>query len=295
MLLRPILSDGESRQGHWLRLAFEHGIANPGWLADTARVAAAKGRVKLCPACLSLPSGRWQATWTGEALWCEQHGVWLVDRCADCGRRWTWATVRFDRCACGVAHARQPTQRLPAGLASAVAASDWQLETLRWLGALSLHGLRCRPAKKAATRDMRLKAALATRGYEAARRWPEGWFELLEATAASVQRTSGLRNFNAEWPHLMAKIRAVRSAADRQRLEAATQAFVLASRRSQLPIVGRNVAPAPTLRSLAAEAGIGLRQLNSALAKGRTSDSDGRSRRRRVVALPQGVLHEQVQ
>jgi hypothetical protein len=295
MLLRPSLVDGESREGHRLRLAFEHGIANPAWLADTARVAAATGRVKLCPACLSLPSGRWQATWTVEALWCEQHGVWLVDRCADCGRRWTWATVRFDRCACGAAHARQPTQRLPAGLASAVAAGDWQLETLRWLGALSLHGLRCRPAKKAATRDMRVKAVLATRGYEVARQWPDGWFELLKLLAAPAQRTSGLRNFNAEWPHLMAKIRAVRSAADRQRLEAATQAFVLASRRSQLPIVGRNVAPAPTLRSLAAEAGIGLRQLNSALAKGRTSDSDGRSRRRRVVAVPQGVLHEQAQ
>jgi hypothetical protein len=140
-----------------------------------------------------------------------------------------------------------------------------------------------------------LRAHWLVPGYEVARQWPEGWFELLELLAAPVQRTSGLRNFNAEWPHLMAKIRAVRDAADRQRLEAATQAFVLASRRSQLPIVGRNVAPAPTLRSLAAEAGIGLRQLNSALAKGRTTTSDGRSRRRRVVALPQGVLHEQVQ
>jgi hypothetical protein len=295
MLLRPILGDGESVGGHWLKVAFMHGVANPNWLTDAPRSAVAQGRVKLCPACLASPSGHWRSAWAGEALWCEQHGVWLVDRCRDCGRRWSWATVRFDRCSCGAAHARQPLHCLPAGLAGAVAGGEWQLETLCWLGALALHGLRCRPAKKAATRDMGLKVALATKGYEAARRWPEGWFDLLDALAMPAHRTGGVRKFNNEWPHLMAKIRAIRSDADRQRIEAATQAFVLASRRSQLPIVGRNVAPAPTLRSLAVEAGIGLRRLTSSLAKGRVVSSDGRTRRRRVVALPQAVLGEEAQ
>lgn len=294
MLLRPKPSEGESEAGYWLRLAFVHGVANPLRMSEAMRPATINARVKLCPACLSQPADLWQARWTSAALWCERHSVWLVDRCAACNRRWTWSNVRFNRCACGAAHAMRPVQSLPPGFSLCVAGGDWQMETLRWIGALALHGLLGRPAKKAATQDMQLTAGQATRGYELVRQWPEGWSQLLDELRVPSQPADGPRHFNAEWPHLMAKIRAVRNAADRARMEAATQAYVLASRRSNSPVIGRNMAPAPTLRSLATEAGIGLRRLTIALLEGQAPVTGSRFKRRRVVAVPDRVIQTEV-
>lgn len=290
MLLRLKPHEGESEAGHWLRLAFAHGVSNPLHMPEAKRPARINARVKLCPVCLSRKLARWQERWNESSLWCECHDVWLVDRCANCNRRWTWPVVRFDCCACGAAHVQQPVQNLPHGLSRCIQSGDWRFETLRWFGALASDGLHSRPAKKASSHDMLVIAAQATRGLALVQHWPDGWFRLLDELRASSKTAEGPRYFNAEWPGLLAKIRGLRDAPDRERIRAAIEVFVLASRSSSSPIIGRNVTPAPTLRSLAKHAGMGLRRLTAALKEERTPIHRVQVRSQRVVAMPDRVL-----
>ena len=156
-LIRPVLVQGESRQGYLLRLSGSNALASPRrlkaeWLDVLAPSAVLRGpiaglgvlnapdsagpsarywntrRPRYCPHCLE-EAPHWRSIW-GLVFYvaCHRHGVVLVDDCGDCGRPLRWVRQHLLRCPCGAdLRNRAPiVASAPAVSASRTLAAVWR-------------------------------------------------------------------------------------------------------------------------------------------------------------------------
>lgn len=285
--VRPIRGQEESAQGHWLRVAYSNGLAEPTWLLDSCH-RRALSIVRVCPQCLASPSRYWAEDWKNRSKpFCRAHRQWLVDRCSGCDLMLRWNRVRFLACRCGkdlrelsaTALSLQAVQVLNEGSAS--------LAVLLWLGSLAQHGLTMKPLKRASRVTMSDVVEMAEDGAQIVAAWPHAFFEVLSRCRQDDVASCGLRSMNDAFPSFTRRLSKLRDGPWRDRIAKELGAYVAASHRSEAPIVGRNVPGDrhPTVAQIARGLGMRSTTLVAALDRlpaapvARRTTAHGRSRR----------------
>lgn len=241
LLVRPVRLDHEHRAGHWLRVAHANGITNPSWLLDISE-RRVLSLVRVCPQCLSKKGAVWQQGWANSTRpFCEQHGLWLVDKCQGCGQLLRWSKVRYLACGCGQDLRELPVRRLSAEIRRALVLDSEPPAALLWLGSLSLYGLRMKPLKKASRHTMADVIELNEAGARVAVDWPKAFFDMLDACRLDENGPGSLCLLNDALPGLTRLVGRLRDAAWRARIASALGAYASLSRHTPSPIAGKNV------------------------------------------------------
>lgn len=239
--VRPRRREQESEEGHWLRVAHLNGLSDPKWLlaSDQGRVLSI---IRFCPQCLSQTGAVWNVDWRErEKPYCVIHRLWLVDRCAACGRLTKLNAVTFAGCKCGAdlrsIHGRTFSDLMVRIVASGLAPTD----VLLWLGALSRYGLTMKPLKKASRVGMQEIADLCEEGAIVVAEWPEAFYGGLDRSRLDSDALGALRSLNSALPGLPRLISRLRHEPWKERVLGALGDYVAMSHQSAAPITGRNV------------------------------------------------------
>lgn len=242
LLIRPQPHANEQARGHWLRLAHDNGLSDPRWLLNR-HAPRFTGIVRICPACLGVPHAWWPGAWNDrEHPWCSEHDCWLVDTCARCHRPLRWHGVQLFRCRCGQALSELPAAALTPACRNALAVDGvTPLSVLIWLGALSKHGLRDKPLKRATRQGMADVIDLAERGAAMVSGWPGEFFRALNAHRVQAPGQESLQLLNLALPGLTRRIRKLGDTHWRVRIQATLDAYTAGSIHTRSPIIGRNV------------------------------------------------------
>lgn len=174
-LVRPSAYPDESYLGYRLRAAWSNGLADPGWMSPLeSGLPKMHGAARWCPLCLVDAAGYWKEDWISGPAACFEHRCWLTSICAGCRRVLRWKQARLSTCICGASLAIAQFERvsqdvecliddLSEGDARTLSVTDrWELA--RFLGALSLFGLRGKPQKRASRRSEDMERNVVTVG-----------------------------------------------------------------------------------------------------------------------------------
>jgi len=257
--VRPIRGPEESAEGHWLRVSYSNGLAEPAWLLDSDH-RRGLSIVRVCPQCLVCPSRYWAEDWKDRSKpFCHTHGQWLVDRCSGCGRLLRWNRVSFLACRCGKDLRELSATALSPPSEQVLNEGSASLAVLLWLGSLARHGLTMKPLKKASRVVLSEVVELAETGAQIVAGWPGAFFEVLSDCRQDAKAYAGLRSMNDAFPGLAGRLSKLRDGPWRGRIAKELGTYVGASHRSEAPIVGRNVPGDrhPTVAQIAR--GLGMR------------------------------------
>ena len=170
--------------------------------------------LKVCPLCIASREVRLKL-WAFEDCWaCPKHGIYLIDRCAECGIPAKPPNVRLAHCAkCGAAISdAKPLRADPAtyALAQLIANGDerWP-SALSASGGLTLDAVRCfalppgqNVNSKSNPTDRCEIADRAARSCAVMADWPKGLVEWLEARRDTFPDRSGVERFGPWLQHL---------------------------------------------------------------------------------------------
>lgn len=216
-LVRPSPRSDESYLGYRLRFAFANGASNPNWLACAqGGMPKTHGVARWCPHCLAAPDAYWREDWyTGPAA-CLAHQCWLTSTCGACRKLLRWKQVCISTCACGALLQDSHVEMFSADvlrLATLAGDSDasvlsvgerWNLA--RFLGALSLFGLRDKPMKRASRQTENIERTIVTVGASLLIDQSAS-YELLDRLRARSTGPSNVPLLSQAFPHLLTMVR----------------------------------------------------------------------------------------
>lgn len=308
LLIRPQAHADEQAQGHWLRIAHVNGLKFPHWLLDR-RGYLPKGVIRVCPSCLGQPNPWWRSAWCDHTRpWCTTHNLWLVDTCTRCRRPLRWRGVHLLQCRCGQAFSELPKSQLTSECSQALITEQIApLSVVVWLGALAKQVLSDNPFRKANLQGVAAVIDLAERGAGMVNDWPESFFRALENSRVHAPDGESIQLLNMALPGLTRRIRKLNDPGWRKHIETALGVYATASKKTNSPIIGRNLGGRDTVykpvatvaRALGMGTSILIRTFDSltndqAIAR-RTAN--GRSRRLitpEVIQKVQSYLEDQI-
>lgn len=287
----PVLATRSAEEGEKafaLQLSHLNSLARPSWLMSTVGIKAF-GAVRLCPMCLSSDKPQWQASWQ-DAMppWCEAHRVWLVDSCDSCQRMLRWNRIGWQNCCCGQALRELPAVPVPVALWALTRGGLAQPGTLLWLGALSRFGPSAKPLKKTQRRQVAEVANLLELGAELVAGWPATFDTALTVHRVPPQQAGCAQLLNDAFPGLNRMLKRIPEPQWAKSVKSALAAYVLRSRSSDTPLVGRNESIAGATTSVTSVASMlkvrsetvaALLDEGVATERGRRITQSGRARR----------------
>ena len=267
LLVRPIQQTQEQGPGYWLRTAHDNGLTDPSWLLGTNKPYT-QPTLRVCPLCLTQHEPLWCKTWLDRTMpICADHQVWLVDQCHACQKPLRWGRVRFLACRCGQDLRELRTRELTPDVRIALTMENVPLHVLLWLGAFERYGLNDKPLKKASRQVLSEVIELAQTGSTVVCDWPAALFRTFDRQRVDSRTASSLALLNEALPGMAKRIGKIRDAGWRAKINGALRAYVLETRHTPTPLIGRNVPGShpPTLASLAKGVGVGPMRLASAI------------------------------
>ncbi len=225
-LVRPSAHSNESFLGYRLRVAFANGLSRPCWLTySEPDLPKTHGVARWCPYCLAASDSYWRDDWYAANTGCFVHKCWLTSQCAMCRRRLRWKHVRFATCSCGASLQSAEVDAFSDDVlrllndqfeidSSLLSASDrWSLA--RFLGALSMFGLRGKPLKKASRQSENIERIVVTAGAQLMGSRCD-CFELLNRLRAPRTEGQNVPLLSEAFPQLLVMLRKHLKDAQRQ-------------------------------------------------------------------------------
>lgn len=288
LLVRPRPADGECSWGYWLRIAHENGLQRPHWLlASGDRWSGAVACA--CVACLRSENAVWRQEWSeDDVLWCQKHGIWLVDVCPSCHRRLRWNSIRFHECICGFNLLEAPLYPVNQFIMDAVSSAHVPLEVLRILGAFALHGPSGKLGKKTNRTIIDEVKTQIEVGADLAVDWPLKFFTTLDRYRTPVVSGGSAQLLCEAFPCLGDLCSLISDIEWKDRVATAIDCYCADTLTGSAPIVGRNAvlrSGPKTLKDVAESLGRRFEAVshaidfNEATIRGKRVTAQGRLRR----------------